>query len=333
LCGAEGSRQLTPKHKLHGKTPASPAGDAAFGFLASAFIFHKANSAKLLVDSRLRPAALVFWQKWFNAKLMPEAPEAPATFPPGDVSALPTRECPTPETAPILETTNEPNDMLDVHPAHHAANSWKEFFVHIATIVLGLLIAIGLEQTVEYIRHSHELSAARREIAEEKRSNIENFRRSTASFQAGGLYLKAYLATLRQAIKDTAAPLQPMYVPLDFVYSQYTAWTTAEREGAVALMPSGEQSANDRMYVGLHTLDQIEDRAYTSTAHAESLFLSGLDPDELTLEQKRQLYRDASDALVDITYALVVQRVTMHFSPEFGDEHSLDPSLGAFSKP
>ena len=36
--------------------------------------------------------------------------------------------------------------MLDVHPAHHAASTWRDFFIHIATIVLGLLIAIGLER-------------------------------------------------------------------------------------------------------------------------------------------------------------------------------------------
>jgi hypothetical protein len=46
--------------------------------------------------------------------------------------------------------------MLDVHPAHHAASTWRDFFIHIATIVLGLLIAVGLEQTVEAIHHSHQ---------------------------------------------------------------------------------------------------------------------------------------------------------------------------------
>jgi hypothetical protein len=45
--------------------------------------------------------------------------------------------------------------MLDVHPAHHAASSWNEFLIHITTIVLGLLVAIGLEQTVEYVHHRH----------------------------------------------------------------------------------------------------------------------------------------------------------------------------------
>jgi len=46
--------------------------------------------------------------------------------------------------------------MLDVHPPHHAANSWRDFFIHIATIVVGLLIAVGIEQTVEYFHHNHQ---------------------------------------------------------------------------------------------------------------------------------------------------------------------------------
>jgi hypothetical protein len=39
--------------------------------------------------------------------------------------------------------------MLDVHPLHSPTHTWKDFFLHIATIVIGLLIAVGLEQTVE----------------------------------------------------------------------------------------------------------------------------------------------------------------------------------------
>jgi hypothetical protein len=42
--------------------------------------------------------------------------------------------------------------MLDVHPPHEAIHTWKGFFIHIATIVIGLLIAIGLEQTVEVLQ-------------------------------------------------------------------------------------------------------------------------------------------------------------------------------------
>ena len=44
--------------------------------------------------------------------------------------------------------------MLDVHMPH-ATHTWKDFFVHIATITVGLIIAVGLEQTVGAIHHLH----------------------------------------------------------------------------------------------------------------------------------------------------------------------------------
>src|ERR1700677_4413921 len=46
--------------------------------------------------------------------------------------------------------------MLDVHPPHHATSTWRDFFIHIATICIGLLIAIGLEQSVEALHRHHE---------------------------------------------------------------------------------------------------------------------------------------------------------------------------------
>jgi hypothetical protein len=54
---------------------------------------------------------------------------------------LPPADTPKP---PALSSPEEPTPMLDVHPAPHAAHTLKEFFIHIATIVLGLLIAVGL---------------------------------------------------------------------------------------------------------------------------------------------------------------------------------------------
>jgi hypothetical protein len=73
-------------------------------------------------------------------------------------------ECETPQTAHVPKPTKENAPMLDVHPAHHAASTWREFFIHIATIVIGLLIAVGLEQTVEYFHHQHQLHDVRQGI-------------------------------------------------------------------------------------------------------------------------------------------------------------------------
>src|SRR5580698_1736696 len=60
-----------------------------------------------------------------------------------------------------------PRPMLDIHPAHHAASTWRDFFIHIATICIGLLIAIGLEQTVEALHRQHERSQIRESLHSE----------------------------------------------------------------------------------------------------------------------------------------------------------------------
>jgi hypothetical protein len=51
--------------------------------------------------------------------------------------------------------------MLDVHPPHAPTHTWRDFLLHIATIVIGLLIAIGLEQSVEYLHHRRQLAETR----------------------------------------------------------------------------------------------------------------------------------------------------------------------------
>ncbi len=57
--------------------------------------------------------------------------------------------------------------MLDVHAPHEAVHTWKGFFIHIANIFIGLLIAIALEQTVEFFHHHHEVAETRVALHEE----------------------------------------------------------------------------------------------------------------------------------------------------------------------
>src|ERR1700727_1484957 len=101
---------------------------------------------------------------------MPETPESPKELPPAEVTAASAvtiasaHECETPQTAHVPKPTKENAPMLDVHPAHHPAHSWRDFFVHIATICIGLLIAIGLEQSVEALHPRHKRKDPRRQI-------------------------------------------------------------------------------------------------------------------------------------------------------------------------
>lgn len=65
--------------------------------------------------------------------------------------------------------------MLDVHPPHVSPLTWRDFLLHIATITVGLLIAIGLEQTVEYFHHRQQVSETRRALLLEQKKDTEFF--------------------------------------------------------------------------------------------------------------------------------------------------------------
>jgi hypothetical protein len=59
--------------------------------------------------------------------------------------------------------------MLEVHVPHETVRTWKAFFIQIATISVGLLIAIALEQSVETLHRAHERAALREDLHTESR--------------------------------------------------------------------------------------------------------------------------------------------------------------------
>lgn len=63
--------------------------------------------------------------------------------------------------------------MREIHPAAHVAHGWREFLVHIATIAIGLLLALGLEKLGEYLHYRNQLASARIELAAEAEHNLK----------------------------------------------------------------------------------------------------------------------------------------------------------------
>src|SRR5260370_32997743 len=77
-----------------------------------------------------------------------------------------------PRGAETLSTTEISASMLDVHAPHQTVHSWKDFWVHLATISIGLLIAIGLEQSVEAIHRLHERHRLEQDLQLEAKKNL-----------------------------------------------------------------------------------------------------------------------------------------------------------------
>jgi hypothetical protein len=152
--------------------------------------------------------------------------------------------------------------MLDVHPPHHPTHTWKDFFIHIATITVGLLIAIGLEQTVEFFHHRHQREALDADLREEARRNREIILRDLTMTQQEAWFLTAS-ADAADPVRNGAVSFSLPPAPcaagyLGTAHARYFApseavWTTARENGLTALIPA-EQA---RIYARLAHNDDL----------------------------------------------------------------------------
>jgi hypothetical protein len=159
-----------------------------------------------------------------------------------DPNPLPPADTPAP---PQPSPHEEPTPMLDVHPAHHAANSWRDFFIHIATIVLGLLIAVSLEQTVEYFHHRLQATEARELLRRELEVNRQTLEDNDYSLRMHEKHLTAALAMLAQLRTHTLPPDAHFITNRSWSPMDASAWKTARESGAAAYLTQEEQSSFD----------------------------------------------------------------------------------------
>jgi hypothetical protein len=185
--------------------------------------------------------------------------------------------------------------MLDVHPAHHAASSSKEFFIHIATIVLGLLIAVGLEQMVEYFHHRHELADVREELRGEREANKDSFARETINWRWETAELKNNLMVLAYLQMHPAAPDEKLPGSLVWFHASSghseAAWDAAKNSGVTSLMPREE-------------IEQYED-TYDQLRKFKD-FPPSITSDELSQVRNR---KNVAEAMQDPAFALTISRM------------------------
>jgi hypothetical protein len=139
--------------------------------------------------------------------------------------------------------------MLDVHPPHAPTHTWRDFLIHIATIVVGLFIAVGLEQAVEYVHHEHQRSELLADLQRESDYNKATCEGNIPYFDQHLGWLLEVKAAVDQYRADrtrsSTLPAEPAIASGAFKYDRaylFSAWTSANTSGLLGLL-SREQSA------------------------------------------------------------------------------------------
>jgi len=209
------------------------------------------------------------------------------------------------QTSIELETVQElPVPVFDVHTPHETARTWKDFFIHIAIITIGLLIAIGLEQTVEYFHHRHQAAEMAENLVQESIENQEVVQYDLAAFDEIDKALRENMAKLfairasasRQPFVPTPVPAATFYSPTD------SAWVTIRDSALLPIVPMLLVKNNWKLdftvqRISLYTLAASESRVRLNSLinlHGESDLLTPKEVDDLLLaysDYREQLTR------------------------------------------
>jgi len=154
--------------------------------------------------------------------------------------------------------------MIDVHPPHKTIGNTSEFFLHLFTITIGLLIAVGIEGCVERYQH-HELAAeARQTMNGEIRKNAKSVGNVLADIDKEQKRNAGELVSVQKiqlAPNDPSSRNLNLSVSFAMVGFDDTAWKTAQATGALGFMPYAEAERYSDIYGAeetvLHEQDQI----------------------------------------------------------------------------
>jgi hypothetical protein len=155
--------------------------------------------------------------------------------------------------------------MLDVHLPHHTPNTWRDFFIHIATITVGLLIALGLEQTVEFFHHRHEGAELRENLHRES----EQITKDAHETDVGQTYQMNWLGERIKQLQDTVwnhkplAPAAPYALP-DYFYPNDPIWRSAKTSGKVVRLNQDEIDAFSEIEFLIAKIDTASDNWRTA---------------------------------------------------------------------
>jgi hypothetical protein len=176
--------------------------------------------------------------------------------------------------------------MLDVHAPHEASHTWQGFFIHIATIVIGLIIAVGLEQTVEYFHHRHQVAESRGALRLEREENKRRFAHETGYWRWEAVELQNNLLVLQYLQQHPGTPEDKLPGVLYWGHRSephvHSTWDAIQQTGVAALMPQDEVAEYAELYRSLDRVDEGNDTAWRAINEAERFEFIDSDPSQMS---------------------------------------------------
>src|SRR5215472_6958684 len=139
---------------------------------------------------------------------------------------------------------------MEVHPPEHPIFTWKQFFIHMTTVCLGLLIALGLEQGVEALHRHHQRHQLEADLRAE---GIRNLHNAIVALESSDRTAR-WQSQQAQELDRAAAQGKHFSRPSDAV------WTVAQSSTTLNLLPRSEAERYAHHYYDVHVATEMLER-------------------------------------------------------------------------
>ena len=171
--------------------------------------------------------------------------------------------------------------MLEVHPPNEPVHGWRDFLIHLATITIGLLIALSLEGCVEFWHHRSLVHEAEASMQIEIEANARALQRALDDVRKEQDFLKKDIAVMKKIIANPKVPnKEDMRVDFRIRTFDDVSWKTSQSTGALSYMPYGRAREYANIYSAQNEIAEAEHQAVRDTVLSVAPFLNSKKGDQ-----------------------------------------------------
>ena len=187
--------------------------------------------------------------------------------------------------------------MLDVHAPEHRIGGVRDFFLHLFTITVGLLIALGLEAAVEWRHHVHLRNEADSNIVAELEDNERDLKDVLAAMPREQQSLLGALAFLQAHAQGKSYDTSSISLGMSLYSSRDASWKTATATGAVAYMEYSHVKRFSEAYTLQAQFATLQERTLDSYLQLQSYLVGGIDPTKISPADAEKARGDVQQTL------------------------------------
>ena len=168
---------------------------------------------------------------------------------------------------------------MDIEAPHGPIETWKDFFIHLCIITLGLLIALGLEGTVAHFHERSLVKEARANIRTEvvdNQKSIEASMKATSQEKENMQNLLDYL----ELMKKNPAAHGSAEINFHMTNLNRASWNTAAATGAFGFMPYRDVKRYEDIYDSQNEFLLSQQQAMNDWAGVYGAFLQLMRQDQ-----------------------------------------------------